>query len=339
LPWNQWPDGLKKRRPDRLRKETERLHDRIDRIRFIQFVFMQQWQRLRKYCHDRNIRIIGDMPMYMDHNSADVWLHPDYFHLDDDLRPMFVGGVPPDYFSAVRALGQPVFRWDSQQGSGFAWWTQRMESDLPGGLYPDRPFPGPCRVLEVPAGSRTAVEGWVLPLRGTSSARSRENPCLPVIAEDLGDTDPEVQLVMQEFGIPGMKVLLLAFQEGFVTSLNIPHNVTPHCFLYTGTHDTNTVRGWLEDEATEEQRRDLRRYFGCDLPAEALPRVFIRLAMSTVANTVIVPVQDLLGLGAEARMNRPGTLEGNWRWRLQEGLLTPEIGETLRTMTSAFARD
>ncbi len=144
---------------------------------------------------------------------------------------------------------------------------------------------------------------------------------------------------MQEFGIPGMRVILLAFQEGFATSLNIPHNVTPNCFLYTGTHDTNTVRGWLEDEATEEQRRDLRQYFGCDLPAEDLPRVFIRLAMSTVANTVVFPVQDILGLGSEARMNRPGTLEGNWRWRLPEGLLTPEIGEKLRTMTGAFARD
>ncbi len=343
LPWHRWPDGLKRRNPGALRREAERLHDSMDRSRFLQYVFMQQWLRLRSYCRGRDVRIIGDIPIYMDYDSVDVWAHPDYFMLDDELRPTAVAGVPPDVFSATGQLwGHPLYRWDVLQRSGFAWWTQRMERTLACVDYVriDH-FRGLVAYWEVPAGSATATEGrWVpAPAGQLLGTLARRIPGLPVIAEDLGTITPGVREVMRESGIPGMKVLLLAFEDGFEWNVNIPHNVVRDCVLYTGTHDTSTVRGWAEDEATEAHRERLRRYFGRDIPADELPWTFIRLAMSTVANTVILPLQDVLGLGSEARMNRPGIPDGNWTWRLEEGQPTPEVVERLREITKTFGRD
>ncbi len=346
LPWSRWPDDLKLREPDAIREAVRRLHDRVDRARFLQFVFHVQWQRLRKYCRARDIRIIGDVPIYMDYDSADVWLHPEYFELDDDLRPTAVSGAPPDVFSAAGQLwGHPLYRWDAMQQSGFAWWTRRMERTLSCVDYVriDH-FRGLVAYWEVPAGSATAMDGrWVpAPTGGLLGTLARKFPCFPVIAEDLGTITLDVREVMHEFGIPGMKVLLLAFEDfdvGWERNVSIPHNVVRDCVLYTGTHDTNTVRGWLEDEATDAHRDRLRQYFGRDMPAADLPWEFIRLAMSTVANTVIVPVQDVIGLGSEGRMNRPGIGDGNWTWRLEEGMLTPEIVDQLRAVTKIYARD
>ncbi|MEN6341635.1 MAG: 4-alpha-glucanotransferase [Methanospirillum sp.] len=343
LPWSRWPEDLKRREPEALRHEAERLRDLADRSRFLQFVVARQWQRLRTYCRSRKISIIGDIPIYMDYESADVWAHPDYFRLDDDLRPTVVSGAPPDVFSAEGQLwGHPLYCWDALQRTGFAWWTQRMERTLACVDYVriDH-FRGLVAYWEVPAGSTTAMDGrWVpAPAGELLGTFARRFPGLPVIAEDLGTITPDVREVMREAGIPGMKVLVLAFEDGFEWNVNIPHNVVRDCVLYTGTHDTNTVRGWLEDEATAAHHERLRLYFGCDIPAGEMPWVFIRLAMSTVANTVIVPLQDVLGLGSEGRMNRPGVPNGNWTWRLEEGMLTPEIVERLRTLTKVFARD
>jgi 4-alpha-glucanotransferase len=315
----------------------------MNRVRFLQFVFMRQWQRLWKYCRDREIRIIGDIPIYMDYDSADVWLHPEYFQLDDELRPTAVSGAPPDLFSATGQFwGHPLYRWDALQRDGFSWWTQRMECTLSHVDYVriDH-FRGLVAYWAIPAGAATAMEGrWVpAPTAGLLGRLARKFPCYPVIAEDLGTITLDVWEVMHEFGIPGMKVLILAFEEGFGRNVNIPHNVVRDCVLYTGTHDTNTVRGWAEDDVTPAHRERLREYFGRDIPARNLPREFIRLAMSTVANTVIVPVQDVLDLGSAARMNRPGIPDGNWTWRLEDGMLTPEVMEGLRTLTRVFGRD
>jgi 4-alpha-glucanotransferase len=343
LPWCRWPDDLRLRRPAALREAAGRLRDEMDRARFLQFVVMLQWRRLRQYCRDREIRIVGDIPIYMDYDSADVWLHPELFQLDDELRPTAVSGAPPDLFSATGQLwGHPLYRWDALQRSGFAWWTQRMERTLSCVDYVriDH-FRGLVAYWEVPAGSATAMDGrWVpAPTAELLETFARKFPCFQVIAEDLGTITLDVREVMREFGIPGMKVLVLAFEDGFERNVNIPHNVVRDGVLYTGTHDTNTVRGWVEDEATDAHRERLREYFGRDIPADDLPRAFIRLAMSTVANTVIVPVQDVLGLGSGARMNRPGVPDGNWTWRLEEGMLTPGVVEELRALTRIYARD
>jgi 4-alpha-glucanotransferase len=342
-PWPRWPDELKRRRTEALREEAERLRERVDRTRFLQYICMDQWKRLRRYCTERDIRIIGDLPIYMDYASTDVWQHPEYFNLDDDLQPVSVSGVPADYFSSTGQLwGQPVYRWDTLQKTGFAWWVRRLKHDLECEDYVriDH-FRGFVAYWEVPAGSSTAMIGtWVpAPAQEFFDTLRRQIVCLPVVAEDLASIDPFVRKMMEEYGIPGMRVLIIAFQEGSKRSLNSPHHAVPDSVLYTGTHDTNTVRGWFEHEATASERDDLRRFFGREISPEELPWEFIRLAMSTVTNTVVIPVQDVLELGSEARMNRPGTGAGNWRWRLAEGLLTKEIGDRLRTLTVTYARD
>jgi len=340
--WNLWPDDLKLRKPGVLEEEKERLHDRIERVKFLQYVCMYQWQKLRKYCGDRGIRIIGDIPIYVDYDSADVWEHPEYFKLDPDLQPVVVAGVPPDYFSSTGQLWyNPVYQWEVLKKSGFSWWIRRIERNLSLVDYIriDH-FRGLVACWEVPAGSKTAMEGtWVeAPAEELLTTFVRKFPCLPVIAEDLGVITPDVREVMQQFSLPGMKVLLFAFEEKFEKSPYISHNMVRGCVLYTGTHDNNPVRGWIEQDATKEHRERLHQYFGYDIPPDELSRAFIRLAMSTVANTVIIPLQDLLGLGSESRMNRPGINEGNWKWRFSEDMLTPGIIEELSSLTTIYGR-
>jgi len=341
--WNLWPDDMRLRKPDAILEEKERLHERIERVKFLQYVCMLQWQKLRKYCGDRGIRIIGDIPIYVDYDSADVWQHPEYFKLDAGLQPVVVAGVPPDYFSATGQLwSNPVYQWETHKKSGFSWWIRRIERNLSlvDYLRIDH-FRGLVACWEVPAGSKTAMDGkWVeAPAGELLTAFVRKFPCLPIIAEDLGVITPDVREIMQQFGLPGMKVLLFAFEDGFEKSPYIPHNVIRDCILYTGTHDNNPVRGWIDHDATEEHRERLRRYFGYDIPAHELNRVFIRLAMSTVANTVIIPLQDLLGLGSESRMNRPGINDDNWKWRFSEEMLTPGITEELFSLTTIYGRN
>jgi len=343
LSWNFWPDCIKHRKPGDLRTQKDRLHKEIEMIQFLQYIFSLQWQRLKKYCRGHGIHIIGDIPIYVDHNSVDVWTHPEYFKLREDMQPEVIAGVPPDYFSATGQLWHnPVYDWEVMQKSGFVWWTQRVKRNLAWVDYIriDH-FRGLVDGWEVPAGSITAMDGdWVpAPAEKLLTALNQKFPCLPIIAEDLGIITPDVREVMQKFSIPGMKVLLFAFEDGFPHSLYLPHNVIPDCVLYTGTHDNNPIRGWIENEATEEHRKRLRNYFGRDIPADILHTAFIRLAMSTVSNTVIFPMQDILGLGSESRMNRPGTDKGNWKWRFSEDMLTPEIIEKLASMTSIYARD
>lgn len=341
--WNQWPDGLKNRDPDVIEAERERLHERIDRTRFLQFVFHDQWQRLRARCNNHGITLIGDIPIYVDHDSADVWRHPEYFKLDSEGKPAVVAGVPPDYFSATGQLwNTPVYQWDALKSDNFSWWIQRLGHTLSLlDIVRIDHFRGLVACWEVPAGSASAAGGrWVMvPADELLTACTRAFPRLPVFAEDLGTITPDVREVMQKFEIRGMKVLLFAFEEGFPDTPYLPHNVIPDCYLYTGTHDNNPVRGWIEEEATAAHRARMRQYFGCDIPADELSRAFIRLAMSTVADTVIIPLQDLLGLGAESRMNRPGTCQGNWKWRFTDAQLTSEIRDSLRSMTAAYARD
>jgi 4-alpha-glucanotransferase len=342
-PWNRWPDDLKHRNPESLHREHERLFWKIEHERFLQFIVAMQWRDFRNYCNSRGIRIIGDIPIYVDYDSADVWNHPGFFKLDTDLRPTVVAGVPPDYFSATGQLWyNPVYRWDALKKDKFSWWVQRIgrNLDLVDYLRIDH-FRGLVACWEVPAGAKTAMDGrWVeAPAEAFLKTLARTFACLPIIAEDLGVITPDVREVMRHFSIPGMAVLLFAFEDDFPNGPYLPHNVARDSVMYTGTHDNNPVLGWALQEATSERLDRIRRYFGREIPNSELHWAFIRVIMASVAGTVIIPLQDILGLGPESRMNRPGINSGNWKWRFTEEMLTRETRERLYDMTVTFARD
>jgi 4-alpha-glucanotransferase len=340
--WTEWPQEVRDRRPEVLASIKEELRHEIEKARFLQYVFFEQWHALKAYCNQRGIQVFGDIPIYVIHDSADVWANPELFVLDDERKPSIVAGVPPDYFSETGQLwGNPVYRWEVLQERGYGWWIQRVEHNLAHfDLIRIDHFRGLVGYWVVPAGESNAVNGrWVeAPAEDFLHALLRRLPQLPIIAEDLGLITPDVREIMHRFELPGMKVLLFAFGEDLPTNPYIPHNLPRNCVLYTGTHDNNTTRGWFEGEASPEIKERLFRYLGREVQAENIHRELIRLAMMSVANTIIVPMQDILGLGEEARMNRPATTEGNWRWRLSPDQLTPSLADMLRGMTDLYGR-
>jgi len=342
IAWNEWPAEARDRQRTALQSAKNDLHDAIEKERFLQYLFFRQWFALKQYCNGKGIRIIGDMPIYVDYDSVDVWTNPEIFKLDENKRPVAVAGVPPDYFSATGQLwGNPVYQWDALKHRGYDWWVQRMEHMLH--LFDvvriDH-FRGLVGYWEVPAGEQTAVKGqWIkAPAVDFFHALSKRFPSLPVIAEDLGVITPDVREVMRRFELPGMKVLLFAFGEDNPMHPYLPHTYGRNAVVYTGTHDNNTVRGWFEKESKPEDKARLLRYLGREVPAQDIPRELIRLAMMSRANLAIIPLQDILGLGAEARMNQPGTGRGNWEWQLVPGQMTPELAEQLRAMTETYGR-
>jgi len=342
LPWDRWPPPLRDRHPAALDRARRRLSRRVAMEKFWQYLFFRQWTDLRAYARARGIQVIGDLPIYVDYHSADVWAHPELFKLDDQKRPTHVAGVPPDYFSATgQRWGHPVYRWDVLRQRGYDWWVRRIAHAL--SLYDlvriDH-FRGFVAYWEVPAHEPTAVHGyWVeAPAEDFFRTLSKHFPCLPIIAEDLGVITPDVREVMERWGFPGMRVLLFAFGPDMPTNPYAPHHHVRHCVVYTGTHDNNTVRGWFEQEASDEDRRRLFRYLGRTVTADEVAWEMVRLAMMSVADRVILPMQDVLGLGAEARMNTPGTPEGNWEWRLRPHQITPELARRLADLTETYGR-
>jgi 4-alpha-glucanotransferase len=342
LTWNHWPDGLKLREQDALEAAREDLHEAIGREQVLQYLFATQWQSLRGYCAQKGIRILGDMPIYVDYDSADVWTNPALFLLDRDREPVVVAGVPPDYFSRTGQLWKnPLYNWEEHRKTGFAWWLGRLDHALSmvDEVRIDH-FRGLVAYWEVPAGAPDATGGkWVpAPAEEFLAEVKKRHPTLPVIAEDLGIITPDVRDIMQRYDLAGMRVLIFAFTDDPRKNPNAPHNIPEHVVLYTGTHDNPPVRGWYGAEATAADRERVARYLGSRVTGEDLPEVLVRLAMISVAETVIIPVQDLLGLGSDARMNTPGTETGNWRWRVREDGITPEITENLRLMTTQYDR-
>jgi len=342
--WREWQSEIRDREPETLEslKVEEDLHDRIGMEKFLQYTFIQQWYSLKSYCNQRCIHIIGDIPIYVDYDSVDLWTNPEIFKLDDERKPYVVSGVPPDYFSETGQLwGNPVYRWDVLKERGYDWWVQRLEHNLKLFDYVrvDH-FRGLVAYWEVPAGAENAIGGkWALvPAMDFFDTLTRKFTSLSIIAEDLGISTPDVREIMQIFDFPGMKVLLFAFGEELPTNPYIPHNVVRNCVLYTGTHDNNTVRGWFEGEATIEDKGRLFQYLGREVPVEELHWELIRLAMMSVANLTIIPVQDILGLGEDARMNLPATSDGNWRWRLLPEQLTSSHARKLLEMTEIYGR-
>jgi 4-alpha-glucanotransferase len=341
-PWGDWPSEIRDRKPEALKMLSRELSLPIEREKFLQYLFFRQWGALKKYCNQRSIHIIGDIPIYVHYDSADVWMHPGIFKLDQAKKPYVVSGVPPDYFSKTGQLwGNPIYRWDVLRQTGYAWWIQRMQQNkLLCDLLRVDHFLGLVAYWEVPAQEKTAINGKWVEGRGEDFLKTlfKRFPFFPLIAEDLGSITPAVREIMSRFHLPGMKVLLFAFGDDSATNPYIPHNHIPHCVLYTGTHDNNTVRGWFEKEASPEDRKRLFRYLGREVSEEEVPGEFIRMAMMSVANLAILPVQDLLGLGAESRMNIPSTPEGNWKWKLLPDQLIPAHAERLRLLSETYDR-
>ncbi|MBP1716243.1 MAG: 4-alpha-glucanotransferase [Deltaproteobacteria bacterium] len=340
--WSDWPAPLRDRHPEAIQAARKEFADTIEREKFYQFLFFKQWQDLRRYAKERGIQIIGDIPIYIDYDSADVWVHPDLFKLNDRKKPEVVAGVPPDYFSKTgQRWGNPIYRWEVMKESGYAWWLERMDRNLNllDWVRIDH-FRGLVAFWEIPAEKETAVDGrWVAaPARDFLTHLVQKFPRLPVIAEDLGIITPDVHDVMKQFGFPGMKVLLFAFGQDLPANPYIPHNLPRNCIAYTGTHDNNTVRGWFQGETSPEDRKRIFRYLGREVAPEELPREFIRLLMRAAADTIILPMQDVLGLGAEARTNQPATRRGNWEWRLNPEMLTSDIFQELGDMTEIYGR-
>jgi 4-alpha-glucanotransferase len=341
-PWHTWPTEVKNRQSPAINAVREELTHEIQREKFLQYVFYKQWTSLKNYCNQKGIQVIGDIPIYVVHDSVDVWAHPELFRLGKDKKPYVVAGVPPDYFSKTGQLwGNPLYRWDVMQKRKYDWWVERMAHNLR--LFDwvriDH-FRGFVGYWEIPAKEKTAIHGrWVKApaMDFFKTIKQRFQP-LPIVAEDLGIITPDVKEIMDLFAFPGMKVLLFAFGEDNPEHPYLPHTYRKNCLVYTGTHDNNTVLGWFNGEAKPEDKKRLFRTIGRIVPDKEIHWEFIRLGAMSIANTLIVPMQDILGLGVEARMNRPATKTGNWRWRLLPEQLTSSLTGRFREITEVSMR-
>ncbi len=299
--------------------------------------------RLKLYCERKEIQIIGDMPIYVNYDSSDVWANPEIFMLDEQKKPVFVAGVPPDYFSVTGQLwGHPVYNWDILRLTHHTWWIKRIEYNLKFyHMFRLDHFRGFVAYWQVGAGEKTAVNGkWVeAPVKDFFNTLFKHFSRLPLIAEDLGVITADVKEIMNQFGFPGMKVLLFAFGENLPANPYAPHNHVKNCVVYTGTHDNNTAKGWFRNELGIEGRQRLSEYVGRHVSEKTVHWELIRLAMMSVADMVIIPMQDILGLGEKKRMNLPASTSGNWRWRVTPRQLSPSIIKNLLRITKIYGRN
>ena len=334
-----WPKEISNRNSEEVRRLHEELSEAIDREKFLQYIFYQQWHSLKNSCNSKGIQIIGDFPMFMNYDAVDIWINPELFKVDEKLKPYLLAGSPPDAFSEDGQLFNcAVFDWEMLKRSGFSWWVRRFHYLFK--LYDfvriDH-FRGLISSWEVPAGEQNGLHGsWQpTPCEDFLNAMLQHYPNFPVIAEDLGVITAEVREAMGKFGIPGMKVLLLAFQKEAAENSYLPHNHRRNCVVYTGTHDTNTVAGWFA-HADDREKERLRRYLGRQIETGA-SRELIRMAMMSVAHTAVIQMQDILGAGEDSRMNTPGEPEGNWQWRMPESDLS-DVASRLAEMTICYGR-
>lgn len=338
--WHDWRPDLRDRKPAALGQASHELATTIAYHQYLQFLFFRQWQSLKAYANQQGVLIIGDAPIFVADDSADVWANRDLFFVDEHGRPTVVAGVPPDYFSATgQRWGNPLYRWERMAATGYRWWVARMRQAFT--LYDilrlDH-FRGFEAYWEVPASAPTAVDGrWVAgPGADLFNVLQAELGTLPIIAEDLGLITPEVEALRQAFELPGMKVLQFAFGDNPANPY-LPHNYTPNYVVYTGTHDNDTTIGWFAtlDPAT---RAAVLTYLGRDEETIDIAWDLMRLGMMSVANYAITPLQDVLRLGSEARMNIPGRLGGNWAWRFSAEALSTELADRLRQLTFIYRR-
>ncbi len=359
-PWTAWPRPLARREPAALDAARARHAGAIRAEEFAQWCFFRQWRALRSRCGTLGIELMGDVPIYVAHDSVEVWTRPELFRLDAGGAPAAVAGVPPDYFSATGQLwGNPLYDWEAVARDGFRFWIERIRGAL---ALVDRlrldHFRGFEAYWELPAGAATAAGGRWVPgpgaqvfealeradLAGGHREAAPHGPALPLVAENLGVITPEVEALRRRFGLPGMAILQFAFGKDPQAPTFQPHNYERDTVAYTGTHDNDTIMGWWHGGAGESVRsaEDVarekafaREYLGDE---HEMNWVMIRALLASVADTAIVPLQDVLGLGSEARMNRPSTLGGNWRWRLREGALGPAHAERLRRLAELYGR-
>ena len=339
--WNSWPSRLAKREPAAIAKISKELAHELDRERFLQFAFYLQWCGLRSYCAERSLRIVGDLAIFVSYDSADVWTHPDIFRLHDDLSPEVVSGVPPDAFSETgQRWGNPLYDWEELKARGYDWWINRLRwavetCDI---VRLDH-FRGFEAYWEIPAEEETAIHGkWVPgPKEDLFTAFRNALGKLPFIAEDLGLITKAVEELRQKLDIPGMKVMQFGFGNRGA-HIYLPHAYEPNSVVYTGTHDNDTTLGWWKNSATEEERISAATYLNITRE-EDITWSFVRGALTSVATLAIIPVQDVLGLDSDARMNVPSTPQGNWTWRLRRGELSAELAARMARLVELTDRD
>ena len=347
--WNEWEPPLVRREPSALETARLKLSEEIEAQKFYQFLFFRQWSALKADCNKRGIKLVGDIPIFVAHDSADVWTNPDQFKLNEDGTPIVVAGVPPDYFSATGQLwGNPLYNWMHMQADGFKWWIDRVRATLQTfDIARIDHFRGFAACWEIPGGDKTAERGrWVTaPGKELFTAIRNALGQVPIIAEDLGVITPDVEALRDGFGFPGMRILQFGFSSD-TKNIDLPHNYHKNVVVYTGTHDNDTAVGWFSSVAGEGSTRDAQqiereREFCLKYlhtTGQEIHWDFIRTVLASVANTAIVPLQDVLGLATEARMNLPNSTAGNWAWRFKSGALTEAICDRLRGLTELYGR-
>ncbi len=340
-PWFSWPAELRDRKPSALKKAEKELAEDIEKEKFIQFLFFSQWKWLMEYAHKKQVKLFGDIPFYVNHDSADCWANAAYFKLDPEKMPTHVSGVPPDYFSETGQLwGTPVYNWKEMHSNDFDWWVKRINQNL---LLFDLVrldhFRAFAAYWEVPAGEETAINGkWAKsPGNKFFGLLKREYPKMPLIAEDLGSLDKPVYKLLEKFKFPGMKVLHFAFGEDRIDNPYLPFNHKANSVVYSGTHDNNTSVGWFKN-ASKVDKKHLKDYSGQRVTVKNVHKVLHRMALASVGKLAIVPLQDLIGLGEEGIMNTPGTTKNNWSWRARPGQIPREQVKELKELNEVYGR-
>ncbi len=340
--WRDFPKELRDRDESALAEWSEKTRGETLYHKFVQYLFFSQWFALEDYCGSRGIKLVGDIPYYVNYDSSEVWSSPEVFKLDAEKKPVYVSGVPPDYFSETGQLwGNPVYDWDELGRTGYKWWIDRISHNLSlfDVLRLDH-FRGFVAYWEIEASEKTALDGKWVEIDAVSffdtlfSRHDKER----FIAEDLGDITPDVKEIIKRYDLPGMKILLFAFGDDFPYGEYLPSVFGENCVVYTGTHDNNTVRGWWDDEAGEAEKNRVFEYIGREVDDGEISQELIKLAMFSPADTAVIPMQDVLGLGGGARMNRPAVRKGNWEWRLQPGYSACELRDRILEITRKSGR-
>jgi len=340
-PWNEWPKDIRARQPQALKYYFEELSLKVEERKFYQYILYQQWSTLKNYANENFVKIIGDIPIYVNFRSADVWAHPRLFKLNENLKPKFVAGVPPDYYSKTgQRWGNPVYDWNQLKKTKYDWWMKRITHNLK--LFDfiriDH-FRGFAAYWQIPSRQKTAVHGrWIkVPGQDFFKTFKKAFPKLPVIAEDVGYITPDVIKLRDQFKLPGTKILQFAF-DGKKHNPDLPHNYSKNCVVYTGTHDNNTILGWYKKELTQKQKDQIAQYVKKEPLPENIHWMMVELALNSTAKIAITPLQDILGLGEEARMNKPATAKNNWDWRVQKKYCNEDISNKLLTSTKMSKR-
>lgn len=340
--WSDWPAALRNRSPRAIESVKAQMGDVIERGKFFQYIFFKQHFALKKYCNERDIKIIGDIPIYVSHDSADVWSHPEVFKLTKHCKPRFVAGVPPDHFSKTGQLwGTPVYDWSVLQKTGYMWWLNRIKHNarLFDMMRLDH-FRGFVYYWQVRAGDKTAEKGrWVkVPSEDFFARVLKTVSRRKIIVEDLGYITASVQAIIEKFQLAGMRILQFGFCDEPKKNPHYLKSHTANSVVYTGTHDTNTARGWFENEAGKEQKKMLFELIGCKISGRQAAWEMMKLALNSKSTLAVIPMQDILGLGSEARMNVPATTKNNWVWRFSAGQISLRISERLADLAITYGR-